>query len=122
MTKRFRIVAPGIVGLFLSTCIAFSALARGSSDYDELLVLFADWREFEAPPLLDGAPDYSKEQFAVRREEFVGLQERLLAFEINDWPVAQQVDWHIVRAEMNGYDFNERILIPWARSTRMRMT
>jgi hypothetical protein len=25
------------------------------------------------------------------------------------------VDWHLVRAEMNGYDFNERVLKPWAR-------
>ena len=27
----------------------------------------------------------------------------------------RQVDWHIVWSEMNGYDFNHRILKPWAR-------
>jgi hypothetical protein len=32
-----------------------------------------------------------------------------------DWPVEQQVDWHILWAEMNGYDFNHRILKPWVR-------
>ena len=34
---------------------------------------------------------------------------------IDDWPIPYQVDWHIVRAEMNGYDFNYRILQPWVR-------
>jgi hypothetical protein len=29
--------------------------------------------------------------------------------------VEQQVDWHIVRAEMNGFDFNHRVLQPWVR-------
>ncbi|MBT8097738.1 MAG: DUF885 domain-containing protein, partial [Woeseia sp.] len=37
------------------------------------------------------------------------------AFDIESWPVPEQVDWHLVRAEMNGYDFNRRILKPWAR-------
>jgi hypothetical protein len=31
------------------------------------------------------------------------------------WPVPQQVDWMIVWAEMNGYDFNQRVLRPWER-------
>jgi hypothetical protein len=39
----------------------------------------------------------------------------LEAFETDAWPIPQQVDWHIVRAEMNGYDFNRRVLKPWAR-------
>jgi len=86
-----------------------------SLSYDDLLTLFADWREFESPPMTDGAPDYTAEQFAARRDDFEALQARLQAFETGDWPIPQQVDWHLVRAEMNGYDFNERILKPWAR-------
>ena len=31
------------------------------------------------------------------------------------WPIPEQVDWHLVRAEMNGFDFNYRVLRPWAR-------
>ncbi len=31
------------------------------------------------------------------------------------WPIEQQVDWYIVWAEMNGYDFNYHILKPWER-------
>jgi len=104
-----------ILSLIAMFALAASAAAQGSSEYDELLVLFADWRQFESPPLLDGAPDYTKEQFEARHDEFESLRARLSSFDINEWPVPQQVDWHLVRAEMNGYDFNERILQPWVR-------
>jgi len=89
--------------------------AQTAPGYDSLLELFADWREFESPPLLDGAPDYTVEQFAARQDKYLALRERLESFEIDDWPVPQQVDWHLVRAEMNGYDFNRRVLQPWVR-------
>jgi len=85
------------------------------SDYADLLTLFADWRAFESPPLRDGTPDYTAAQFVARQDDFLVLQERLHTFEIDDWPIPEQVDWHLVRAEMNGYDFNVRVLRPWAR-------
>jgi hypothetical protein len=100
---------------FATLAMAAAAYADGGSDYADLLVLFGDWREFESPPLLDGAPDYTEEQFESRAAEFEVLRKRLQAFEINSWPVPRQVDWHIVRAEMNGYDFNRRVLKPWTR-------
>ena len=31
------------------------------------------------------------------------------------WSIPEQVDWHLVRAEMNGFDFNHRVLKPWVR-------
>ena len=85
------------------------------ASHDDLLQLFAEWREFESPPLLDGAPDYTAKRFKARQDDFLALRERLMAFDIGAWPVPQQVDWHLVRAEMNGYDFNRRVLQPWAR-------
>lgn len=83
--------------------------------YDDLVTLFKEWRAFENPPLQDGAPDYTAETFQKRWPKFKKLQVKLRAMEVSDWPVAQQVDWNIVKAEMNGYDFNHRILKPWAR-------
>jgi len=83
--------------------------------YQELVQLFSDWREFEDPPLLNGAPDYTPERFAKDHQIFQGLEKRLNKIKIDDWPTACQVDWHIVRAEMNGYDFNYRVLKPWVR-------
>lgn len=87
----------------------------GASSYEDLLGLFEDWRQFENPPLLDGAPDYTAETTARRHEELKTYQQRLMSFDINNWPVAQQIDWHLVRAEMNGMDFNIRVLKPWVR-------
>ncbi len=107
-----RLIVLLFVGLF---GFAAPVSADTGSDYADLLALFADWREFESPPLLDGAPDYTAAQFAARQAGYDELRARLDAFEIDTWPVPQQIDWHLVRAEMNGYDFNRRVLRPWAR-------
>ena len=86
-----------------------------SKRYEDLESLFKKWRDFEKPPLLDGAPDYTKETFDKRWSTFKELQEQLQGIDTTGWPIANQVDWMIVWAEMNGYDFNHRILKPWAR-------
>ena len=102
--------------LIVSIVFAVSSLyADEGADHDDLLALFADWRAFESPPLLDGAPDYTSGRFEKRNSDYLQLRERLEAFTTSDWPVPEQVDWHLVRAEMNGYDFNRRVLQPWAR-------
>jgi hypothetical protein len=108
MISRFSL----FLGVLLLAAVAG---AESGSTHDDLLVLFEDWREFESPPLLDGAPDYTAARFAARDAEFRALRARLQSFDIDAWPIPQQVDWHLVRAEMNGYDFNRRVLQPWAR-------
>ena len=86
-----------------------------TNDYDDLVKLFNEWRTFEKPPLLDGAPDYTKATFQKRWPEFKELQAQLKAIDTSNWLVENQVDWMIVWAEMNGYDFNHNILKPWVR-------
>ena len=100
---------------FLLPSVLLNASGQGSSRYDELLLLFAEWRQFELPAMLDGAPDYTAEGFAARYESFLVLRSRLHRIDHGEWPVPQQVDWHIVRAEMNGFDFNHQVLQPWVR-------
>lgn len=100
---------------FLSGPAGIGQAPPAAGTYQELVSLFQEWRAFEAPPLREGAPDYTAETFEKRRPAFEKLQARLLAIDTTGWPVAQQVDWRIVRAEMNGYDFNQRVLQPWAR-------
>ena len=85
------------------------------AEYDSLIELFNDWRDFENPPLLNGAPDYTAERFNKDHQTFKDLQKRLSQIQINNWPIPYQVDWHIIQAEMNGYDFNSRVLQPWVR-------
>ena len=93
-----------------------------SLKYDDLVLLFNDWRNFENPPLLDGAPDYTRERFEEDQSEFLELRERLYSFDIDNWPIKEQIDWHVVRAEMNGYDFNYRVLRPWERDPAFYQT
>jgi len=88
-----------------------------SNDYRDLVALFKAWRAFENPPLLDGAPDYTTETFEKRWPRFKELQASLKAIDTTNWSVENQVDWMIVWAEMNGYDFNHRILKPWVRDS-----
>jgi hypothetical protein len=85
------------------------------AEYPALLDLFKEWRDFENPTLLNGAPDYTADRFNKEHQAFKDLEKRLTQIEIDDWPIPCQVDWHIVRAEMNGYDFNYRVLQPWVR-------
>ncbi len=94
---------------------AMAADTMKTDNYEDLLTLFSDWREFEHPPLLEGAPDYTAATFDRRYEEFQEYRDRLHSIDTSSWPVTQQVDWHIVRAEMNGFDFNYRVLQPWVR-------
>ena len=111
MSRRRIAVFMIILSVWGGSTVAYAQVLN----HDDLVELFADWRAFESPPLLDGAPDYTAQRFEARQADFEKLRSRLDAFEIDEWPVAEQVDWHLVRAEMNGYDFNRRVLMPWAR-------
>lgn len=92
-----------------------TTIAYSSDSYDDLVSLFKEWRAFEQPPLKDGAPDYTKATFQKRWSEFKALQAKLNAIDKSGWPTNQQVDWYIVWAEMNGFDFNHNTLKPWER-------
>ena len=101
----------------LESCQSAQATADDKTykTYQDLTELFNEWRTFETPPIKDGAPDYTAATFEKRLPEFKALQAKLNAMDVSDWPINQQVDWRIVKAEMNGYDFNHRILKPWQR-------
>ena len=119
MAKTFRrLTVKCSTVLLLVLLIAGGCMAadkESPDSYDALLALFAEWRAFERPPMLDGAPDYTQASFDKRYAAFQAYRDRLNAIDISDWPISNQVDWHIVRAEMNGFDFNYRVLRPWAR-------
>ncbi|MFN3760676.1 MAG: hypothetical protein ACK4SF_15810 [Algoriphagus aquaeductus] len=112
---RIYLIFLGLAFLFSCQRDTSSPELSKSEKYDDLVTLFQDWRSFENPPLTDGAPDYTAASFLKRQEEFLALRRRLNAIEYQNWPIEQQVDWHIVWAEMNGYEFNVQVLKPWER-------
>ena len=108
-----RVFVSTLVAVLAGSCMNADEIPPSS--YQALVDLFEDWREFERPPMLDGAPDYTAARFDAANEELADYRERLNAIDIGNWPIEQKVDWHIVRAEMNGFDFNHRVLKPWVR-------
>jgi hypothetical protein len=83
--------------------------------YARLLQLHQEWRTFERPPFVHGAPDYTAATFARRHQELAGYRQRLAAIDTATWPVEHRVDHELLRAEMNGFDFYVRVLQPWVR-------
>ncbi|MGQ0384857.1 MAG: DUF885 family protein [Gammaproteobacteria bacterium] len=83
--------------------------------YGKLLQLHRDWRQFEEPPLLDGAPDYRAATLVRRHAGLAGFRGRLAALDASGWSIEQRVDREVLRAEMNGFDFTVRVLKPWER-------
>ncbi|GJL93816.1 MAG: hypothetical protein DHS20C05_02210 [Hyphococcus sp.] len=95
--------------------MSMNITASANDNYDDLVSLFETWRAFEKPAFVDGAPDYTKATMKKKHEALKKLQKELAAFDISSWPIEQKVDYHLVRAEMNGLDFFIRVLKPWER-------
>ncbi|MBA3884846.1 MAG: DUF885 family protein [Acidobacteria bacterium] len=86
------------------------------SSYQQLIALFQEWRTFEEPPRLPGGvPDYSPATNTRRLAELRRLQARLTAIDTARWSISEQIDHHLVRAEMNGMEYHLRVLQPFAR-------
>ncbi len=86
-----------------------------SSSYDDLVALFHEWREFLEPNVIDGVPDFSPPAI---RGQYAGLQAmkaRLAAIDPSRWHVSGRVDYLLLRAEMNGLEFNHKVIRPWSR-------
>jgi uncharacterized protein (DUF885 family) len=98
------------------------AMAAGASDpatypanYTQLTGLFADWRQFLEPVTRDFKPDYSPAAMAAKQAELPKYMARLHAIDTTGWPKGALIDYKLVQAEMNGLDFDFRVLKPWAR-------
>jgi len=83
--------------------------------YQELLGLFKEFRELIAPAVIKGVPDFTAATMDKQFRDLKQLQDRLSYIDISGWTVARQVDYHVVRAEMNGVEFDHRVLRQWAR-------
>ena len=83
--------------------------------YTALVGLFDAWRKFERPAIHDHVPDYGRAAMAAKAGALPGWRKKLDAIDTRGWSVTQLNDFKLVKAEMNGLDFNLRVLRPWAR-------
>ena len=111
---RFRLLRVIIPVALLVLCVTPAAQSPGGT-YPELLALFEEWRRFEEPPRIGGGPDYSAATNERRLRELGLLQKRLQAIGTTGWSISQQIDRHLVRAEMNGMQYHLQVLKPFER-------
>ena len=121
MIKNEGVVIKKYCLLFLFLFLGPSA-AQNHSTHQDLVDLFHEWRDFENPPLVDGAPDYTRNRLNKDHGKFRSLQRRLNDIDFSGWSNSEKIDWHVVRAEMNGYDFNYKILRPWEKDPAFYQT
>lgn len=103
--------------------------AVASTDYADLVSLFGEFRSFQQAGSgniqsysqsgwilsnLDAAPDFSADAMAEKYGELRTFQARLESIDPTDWAIPEQVDYQLVRAEMNGNEFQHRVLSPWS--------
>jgi hypothetical protein len=121
------------VGVTVASLLAAAILAGGdaarrseavsrSTRYEDLVAFFRDWRSFQKPRFVDGVPDYTAGAMAAQQAELPVYRRRLAGIDPSGWPVAQQVDYQVVRAELNGLDFDHRVLKPWANNPAFYVT
>ena len=101
--------------LALIALTSIHSLSSQDSSRDSLENIFIEWRSFEKPPKYRGAPDYRKKTFDSRMIEFEQLRKRLNEIDKASLDTESQVDWTLIWAEMNGFEFNYNILKPWER-------
>jgi hypothetical protein len=113
MLRRLALAAVLAVGPLVVAAPLGAQATSGS--YPQLVALFTAWRAFEEPPRVNGAPDYSAATIARRLDSLRVLQQRLAAIDTTGWSIREQVDHHLVRAEMNGMLYHLTVLQPFAR-------
>jgi Bacterial protein of unknown function (DUF885) len=127
--RRIRVDAAGLcVSLAMVPVAACSpaaesvAVTPAGRTHEDLVSLFHEWRVFQQPVLVDGVPDYSAGAMAAQQRELTGYQARLAAIDTTGWSIPQKVDYIVVGAEMNGLEFDHRVLRPWAGNPAFYVT
>lgn len=95
--------------------VSLASAASGQESYEQLVELFGALREQQQVRVVDWVPDYTPDAMARQYSGALEIGEKLRAFDIDSWPLEQQVDFHLIRAELNGLFFYQRVLKPWAR-------
>lgn len=101
-----------VLGLY---CFVGAAASAASPGYDKLVTLFEQWRGFEHPVMQGAVADYSASAMAAKASALPDWRARLNAIDTSAWSTPEKNDFKLVAAEMDGFDFNLRILKPWAR-------
>ncbi len=109
------LITTSVIVLLVSCSSPAPVESKKSTTYDQLVDLFKGWRQFQAPIANAGVPDYSVVAMKKQHEELKSWQQNLQNFDTAGWPIKHQIDWYLVFAEMNGLDFDHRVMRTWER-------
>ena len=101
--------------LVAGACALLNPVVVVGQTYDDLVNLFFEFREFQQARIADGFPDHSEAAMQAQFDGLLEFQDALAALDTEGWPVWQQVDYHLVRAEMNALQFHHKEHRPWSR-------
>ncbi|MFH1941308.1 MAG: hypothetical protein ABIL68_04330, partial [bacterium] len=104
-----------LIGIGGTTC-NINASFPPSNKYEDLVSFFKEWRAFQKPNVVNGIPDYSTQAMAEQKRRIPEFKKRLSAIDPKDWSISQRADYEIIRAEINGLEFDHAVLRPWARN------
>ncbi|MCC2977082.1 DUF885 domain-containing protein [Sphingomonas sp. PL-96] len=102
--------APAIAAL-----VTISAPAVSQATDPGLSNFFQEWRAVAAPETSSGTPDFTAPALARKRVLLTRMRAKFKALDRSQWAPAAHIDARLVEAEMNGLDFDLRVLRPWAR-------
>lgn len=91
-------------------------LAAEAAARAELVEVFQQARSLAEPPRVDGIPDYSADVIESQKERLRNLRSRFDALQPGDWPVRDQVDYLLVRAELDMLDYGLHVYRASSRS------
>ena len=91
--------------------VAAEAAARA-----DLVEIFEQARALTEPPRVDGIPDYSGDVIERQREHLQSLRSQFDALQPEDWPARDQVDYLLVRAELDMLDYGLHVYRASSRS------
>jgi len=113
---RYRLFTMRIaLSIMVCTASLSTEAVSQRADLSTLLSLHQELTALRQPIVVDGVADYSIAAMARQRQGLLRLRTRLDAIDPTSWPVADRIDYLLVRAQMNDLAFTHRVLVPWAR-------
>jgi hypothetical protein len=103
------------IGLVMACAIPVVGERQSAGDYRQLVRIHEEFIRARQLPSLDDLPDYRPEGIAAREKTGHALRARLNHIDPRSWPVSQRVDYLLVRAALDGLNFDHRVVRPWAR-------
>ena len=117
MVLRLTYKTTVFICLFASISIGLKGHGTIDKDkkYIELVDLYESFRQFIYPEVKNGVPDYRVKAMSKKLDKLIKYQKKLEAIDTLDWSIPQQVDYQLVKSEMNAMEFRHKVTRPWSR-------